>query len=42
MSEECYGYLQSSADADYIPNLSTFADQKKDLIEARASCLKMR
>ena len=34
MSEDCYGYLQSSADADYIPNLSTFADQKKDLIEA--------
>ena len=34
MGEECYGYLQSSADADYIPNLSTFADQKKDLIEA--------
>jgi basic membrane protein A len=27
-------YLQSSADADYIPNLSTFADQKYDLIIA--------
>lgn len=27
-------YLQSSADADYIPNLSTFADQKMDLIVA--------
>lgn len=27
-------YLQSSADADYIPNLSTFADQKMDLIIA--------
>ncbi len=27
-------YLQSTADADYIPNLSTFADQKKDLIVA--------
>jgi basic membrane protein A len=25
-------YLQSAADADYIPNLSTFADQKMDLI----------
>src|SRR5512137_602990 len=27
-------YLQSTADADYIPNLSTFADQKMDLIIA--------
>ncbi len=27
-------YLQSSADADYIPNLSTFADEKLDLIVA--------
>jgi basic membrane protein A len=27
-------YLQSSADADYIPNLSTFADEKLDLIIA--------
>ncbi len=27
-------YLQSTADADYIPNLSTFADQKMDLIVA--------
>lgn len=31
---ECYSYLQSTADADYIPNLSTFADKKVDLIEA--------
>jgi basic membrane protein A len=27
-------YLQSTADADYIPNLSTFADEKLDLIIA--------
>ncbi len=27
-------YLQSTADADYIPNLSTFADEKLDLIVA--------
>lgn len=27
-------YLQSSAEADYVPNLSTFADDKKDLIVA--------
>jgi basic membrane protein A and related proteins len=27
-------YLQSSADADYVPNLSTFADQKMNLIVA--------
>ena len=27
-------YLQSTADADYIPNLSTFADEKMDLIVA--------
>jgi basic membrane protein A and related proteins len=27
-------YLQSSADADYIPNLSTLADEKLDLIVA--------
>jgi len=27
-------YLQSSADADYVPNLSAFADQKMDLIVA--------
>jgi basic membrane protein A len=27
-------YLQSAADADYIPNLSTFADDKLDLIVA--------
>ncbi len=27
-------FLQSSNEADYIPNLSTFADQKKDLIVA--------
>jgi len=27
-------YLQSSAEADYVPNLSTFADEKFDLIVA--------
>jgi basic membrane protein A len=27
-------YLQSSAEADYVPNLSTFADEKRDLIVA--------
>jgi basic membrane protein A len=27
-------YLQSTADADYVPNLSTFADQKMNLIVA--------
>jgi basic membrane protein A len=27
-------YLQSAAEADYVPNLSTFADQKLDLIVA--------
>jgi basic membrane protein A len=29
-----YKYLQSAAEADYIPNLSTFADEKLDLIIA--------
>lgn len=32
--DTCYSYLQSSADAEYIPNLSTYADKKVDLIEA--------
>jgi len=27
-------YLQSSAEADYVPNLTTFADEKLDLIVA--------
>jgi len=27
-------YLQSTAEADYVPNLSTFADEKLDLIIA--------
>jgi basic membrane protein A len=27
-----YKYLQSSAEADYVPNMSTFADEKLDLI----------
>ncbi len=29
-----YKYLQSAAEADYIPNLSTFSDEKLDLIIA--------
>ena len=29
-----YKYLQSGAEADYVPNLSTFADEKLDLIVA--------
>ncbi|HUW71239.1 MAG TPA: BMP family ABC transporter substrate-binding protein [bacterium] len=29
-----YKYLQSAAEADYVPNLSTFADEKLDLIIA--------
>jgi basic membrane protein A len=29
-----YKYLQSAAEADYIPNLSTFSDEKLDLIAA--------
>lgn len=29
-----YKYLQSSAEADYVPNLSTFSDEKLDLIVA--------
>lgn len=29
-----YKYLQSAAEADYVPNLSTFADEKLDLIVA--------
>lgn len=31
---EGYKYLQSSAEADYVPNLSTFADEGLDLIVA--------
>lgn len=30
----CIGYLQSASDADYVPNLSTFADEDYDLIIA--------
>ena len=29
-----YKYLQSTAEADYVPNLSTFSDEKLDLIVA--------
>ena len=28
-------YLQSTAEADYVPNLSTFADEKMDLDRGR-------
>lgn len=34
MGTECYKYLQSTADADYIPNLSQFAEEGLDLIIA--------
>lgn len=34
LGEECYKYLQSAADADYIPNLSQFAEEGLDLIVA--------
>lgn len=34
LKEGEYKYLQSSAEADYIPNLSTFSDEKLDLIVA--------
>ena len=34
LSPDCVQYLQSSSDADYIPNLSTFADEGYDLIIA--------
>ncbi|MFQ3547801.1 MAG: BMP family ABC transporter substrate-binding protein, partial [Termitinemataceae bacterium] len=34
LKEGDYKYLQSKAEADYIPNLSTFADEKLDLIVA--------
>lgn len=32
LPEENYRYLQSSSDADYIPNISAFADEQLDLI----------
>lgn len=31
---ECIDYLQSTSDSDYVPNLSTFADEGYDLIIA--------
>ncbi|MCA1950011.1 MAG: BMP family ABC transporter substrate-binding protein [Treponema sp.] len=34
LKEGDYKYLQSAAEADYIPNLSTFSDEKLDLIAA--------
>ena len=34
LKEGDYKYLQSKAEADYIPNLSTFSDEKLDLIAA--------
>lgn len=34
LKEGDYKYLQSSAEADYIPNLSTFSDENLDLIVA--------
>lgn len=32
--QDCVSYLQSTSEADYVPNLSTFADEGKDLIIA--------
>jgi basic membrane protein A len=32
VKDKDYKYLQSAAEADYVPNLSTFADEKMDLI----------
>ena len=32
LTEDQYRYLQSSSDADYIPNISAFADEELDLI----------
>ncbi|MCI5774238.1 MAG: BMP family ABC transporter substrate-binding protein [Erysipelotrichaceae bacterium] len=32
--ENCVSYLQSTTEADYVPNLSTFADEGKDLVMA--------
>lgn len=34
MTEDMYKYVQSKTDADYITNLSTFADEELDLIVA--------
>ncbi|MEA3424329.1 MAG: BMP family ABC transporter substrate-binding protein [Bacillota bacterium] len=34
LSEDDYKYIQSESDADYLPNLSTFADEEMDLIVA--------
>lgn len=34
LAEEDYKYIQSESDADYLPNLSTFADSELDLIVA--------
>ncbi|MEG0164195.1 BMP family lipoprotein [Anaerorhabdus sp.] len=34
LDASCIKYLQSTADSDYIPNLSTFADEDYDLIIA--------
>ncbi len=34
LDAEIADYMQSSAEADYVPNLSTFADESKDLIVA--------
>ncbi len=32
--QDCVSYLQSTNEADYVPNLSTFADEGKDLVIA--------
>ena len=34
LAESCISYLQSSAEADYIPNLSTYGDRGVDIVMA--------
>ena len=34
LADECVSYLQSAADADYVPNLSTFGDNGVDIVMA--------
>jgi len=34
LGSDCYGYLQSTADADYLPNLQSYADEGYDLVVA--------
>jgi len=34
LADKCRDFLQSNQEADYIPNLSQFADEKRDLVAA--------